>query len=68
MKARLEELFEQCVDVNEWKIKKLNIQEDHVHLMIRLKPTDRVCDVVGKLKGVSSRIIRKKFPELEKFL
>lgn len=68
IKTRLEELFEQCVDVNEWKIEELNIQEDHVHLMIRLKPTDRVCDVIGKLKGVSSRTIRKEFPKLEEFL
>lgn len=68
IKKRLEELFEQCVNVNEWKIEELNVQEDHVHLMIRLKPTDRVCDVVGKLKGVSSRIIRKEFPKLEEFL
>ncbi len=68
VKIRLEELFKECVEINEWMIEELNVQPDHIHLLIRLKPTDRVCDVVGKLKGVSSRIIRKEFPKLEEFL
>ncbi len=31
--------------------------EDHVHLLLTLKPTDTVADVVKKLKGSSSHFI-----------
>ena len=31
--------------------------EDHVHLLVVLKPTDRVADVVKRLKGSSSHFI-----------
>lgn len=46
----------------------LAIQEDHVHILIRLKPKDSVAHCVHLLKGVTSRIIRQEFPELEEFL
>ena len=68
VKERLEELFRECADVNRWDIEELNIQLDHVHLMIRLSPDDKMSDVIHRLKGGSSRIIRKEFPKLKEFL
>jgi len=68
VKIRLEEIFQECADVNRWTIEELNIQLDHVHLLIRLSPNDRVSDVVHLLKGGSSRIVRKEFPKLKEFL
>jgi len=41
---------------------------DHVHLIIQTNPSDSVAEVVQKLKGGTSRVIRKEFPELEEFL
>jgi len=46
----------------------LSIQEDHVHVMIQVKPSDSIAEVVQILKGGTSRVIRKEFPELEEFL
>jgi putative transposase len=65
---RLIELFEECVAINGWYIEELNIQKDHVHMLIRLRPNISLCKVVQLLKGGSSKILRKEFPELSEFL
>ena len=54
--------------MNGWWIEKLAVQVDHVHVLLQLKPADSVAHVVQILKGASSRVIRKEFPELEEFL
>jgi putative transposase len=54
--------------MNRWWISELSIQEDHVHLIIQTNPSDSVAEVVQRLKGGTSRVIRKEFPELEEFL
>ena len=54
--------------MNRWWIGKLSIQPDHVHVLIQLQPTDNVAEVIRLLKGATSKIIRKEFPELEEFL
>ena len=46
----------------------MNIQVDHVHVVIQIKPSNSVAEVVQILKGGTSRVIRKEFPELEEFL
>lgn len=64
---RVKELLEECVDVNRWRIDELNIQPDHIHLLVQLRPDISVSKAVQLLKGKSSRIIREEFPELEEF-
>ena len=66
--SRLDELFRQAAEVNEWKILQLNIQKDHVHLLIQTNPRESIAEVVHKFKGGSSFVIRKEFPDLEEFL
>ena len=46
----------------------MNIQKDHVHMLIQLPPSIAVAQVVQILKGGSSKVIREEFPELEEFL
>lgn len=46
----------------------MGIEKDHIHVMIRINPRDSVAGVVQILKGGSSRVLRKEFPELEEFL
>ncbi len=36
--ARTEELLRQCAEVNRWEIHERNIQSDHVHMLIQLRP------------------------------
>lgn len=65
---RVEELLRQCAEVNEWCIDELNVQIDHVHMLVQLKPSVSVSKAVQLFKGGSSRVIRAEFPELEEFL
>ena len=66
--VRLKELLEECADFNRWKIEELNIQKDHVHMLIRMRPDVSVSKMVQLFKGASSRAIREEFPELKEFL
>ena len=64
---RLKALLSECADVNRWRIDELNIQRDHVHMLIQLRPDMSVSKAVQLLKGKSSYIIRRDFPHLEEF-
>jgi len=65
---RLKELFLQCAEVNNWRIDELNIQPDHVHMIVQLNPSISVSKAVQFFKGGSSRRVRLEFPKLEEFL
>ena len=65
---RINELFTQCCEVNDWQIHELGIQHDHVHMLIQINPRESIAKAVNIIKGGSSRAIRKEFPELEEFL
>jgi REP element-mobilizing transposase RayT len=54
--------------MNEWELHELNIQKDHVHMLIQINPRESLAKVVQILKGGTSFIIRKEYPELEEFL
>ena len=60
-------LYDAC-KLNRWWIGELGIQEDHVHVLIQIKTSESVAEVVQILKGGTRRVIRKEFPELEEFL
>lgn len=65
---RLRQLLYQACKINRWWIGEMSIQEDHIHVMIQIKPSESVAYVVQMLKGGTSRVIRSEFPELEEFL
>ena len=48
-------------------LKEMNGEADHVHLLIEYPPKVAISKLVNSLKGVSSRILRKKFPDFQKF-
>jgi putative transposase len=41
----------------------LAIQPDHIHLFVQVWPTDSAADVVKECKGVTSRCLRKQYPD-----
>jgi putative transposase len=65
--TRVEELLRECAEINRWYIDELNIQRDHVHMLVRLRPDVSVSKVVQLFKGRSSYEIRREFPELKEF-
>ncbi len=54
--------------MNRWTIDELNVQHDHVHLLIQLPPKEAVAHAMQLMKGGTSRVIRTEFPELDEFL
>ena|SRR5436190_20866984 len=65
---RLYELIRQCADMNDWQVGELNVQVDHVHLLVQLPPKESVSHAVNLMKGGTSRVVRAEFPELDEFL
>ena len=65
---RLYELLRECSDVNAWPIDEMNVQTDHVHMLVQLPPNVSVSRAVKTFKGGTSKRIREEFPELEEFL
>ncbi len=65
---RIEELLRECAEVNKWRIDELNIQADHVHMLVQIKPNISISKVVQYFKGGSSKVIREEFPQLRVFL
>jgi putative transposase len=66
--TRLTELIEQACEVNDWFLHELSVQPDHVHLLLQIHPRESVAKVMNQIKGGSSRMLRKEFPELDEFL
>ena len=54
---------EVCRDF-EAELKEFNGENDHVHLLVEYPPKIAVSKMVNSLKGVSSRLLKKKHPEL----
>lgn len=68
LKYRVEELIKECAYINKWEIHELNVQIDHVHVLLQINTSISLGKVVQIIKGGSSKIIRKEFPELKEFL
>lgn len=49
-----------------WEILDLAIQPDHVHLFVRVWPTDSAANVVKECKGATSFRLRDKHPHLKR--
>ena len=64
--TRLEAIFRDvCADF-ECELVEFNGETDHVHLLVNFPPKVAVSHLVNSLKGVSSRYMRREFPELER--
>ena len=62
VKAYLEKLFPVVMkELPGCEIVKYNIQPDHIHMVMIIPPKYAVSTVVGKIKGITSSRIRKKF-------
>ncbi len=68
VKERVETLLRECAEVNGWEIQELNVQLDHVHIVIQLPPSISVSKAVQLLKGLSSKVVREELPEVRKCL
>ena len=61
--SRLKEIFVDTLNKWDAQLLELNGEADHVHLLIDYKPDKPLSTFIGNLKTVSSRLIRKEYPE-----
>ena len=66
--VRLRQLLREACKMNGWQISEISIETDHIHLIMQVKPRDSASGVVQILKGGTSRVLRKEYPELEESL
>ena len=63
---RLQEIFTDTLKKWDCALVEFNGEADHIHLLIDYKPDKPLSTLIGNLKTVSSRLIRKEFPTLAK--
>jgi putative transposase len=61
LKERLIQLVEQKCAEKGWDILEFAVQPDHVHLCVRVWPSDSVAEIVKELKGFTSFSLRQEF-------
>ena len=67
VKAYLEKLFPKVLmTMPGCDIVEYNMQDDHVHMVMIIPPKYAVSDVIGRIKGMTSSYMRKKFNWLKK--
>ncbi len=66
IQKRCRELLIQVCDSEDVRILKGVVSKDHVHMHIEYPPSKSISDLVKGLKGRSSRLLQKEFPELGK--
>ena len=66
LRERLIELLNLKAAELEWDVIVLEVMPDHVHLFIGVDPDVSPTQVMHRLKGFTSRTLRKEFPQLLK--
>ena len=61
---RLKELLTEVATEHGMTIHAVEVMPDHVHLFVEADPTLCVAEIVNRLKGRTSRILRQEFPSL----
>ena len=66
VEARFKELVHQICEQKNYDILALECDKDHCHLFINVPPTVSPHDIMKAVKGATSNVIRKEFPQLSK--
>jgi putative transposase len=54
----------QLADEEKYHILGIQVLGEHIHIVVSLKPTDTIAEVIKKIKGRTSKILRAKYKEL----
>ena len=66
IQKRCRDLIMEVCEVEELKILKGVVSKDHIHIHIEYAPRNSISELVKKMKGRSSRLLQKEFPQLQK--
>ncbi|OKY77977.1 MAG: REP element-mobilizing transposase RayT [Candidatus Methanohalarchaeum thermophilum] len=63
---KLKEQIDKIAKKKDIEILNKETSKDHIHILFRAKPTTNLSKTINAIKGVTSRVLRKEFPELKK--
>ena len=66
IQKRCRELIIQICDAEDIRILKGVVSKDHVHMLIEYPPSKSVSEMVKRMKGRTSRLLQKEYPQLQK--
>ena len=64
--TEMEQIFKDICNISESKLVEFEGEDDYVHLLVEYPPKVCISKLVNSLKGVSSRHLRKRFPQISK--
>ena len=68
IQKRMKEIVVEVANENNSGVQEMEVMEDHVHLLLDVDPTVGIDIVISRIKGRSSNILRREFPELKRKL
>lgn len=63
LKEDLIEILKNIAKDNDFEIIEINVNEDYIHMMVNLSPQHYIPNVMKALKGVSARLLFKKYKD-----
>ena len=65
VEIRLKEIVHEVAKENDWQIATLEVMPDHIHIFVKVTPMDSPANIVARIKGRSSFVLRNEFPNLK---
>ncbi|MBT9140476.1 MAG: hypothetical protein DDT30_01053 [Dehalococcoidia bacterium] len=65
---RLKEIFGYIAANNNITLQEWNHDKDHVHILFKAHPNSELSKFINSYKSASSRLIKKDYPEIRKYL
>ena len=65
IQARFKELVLESQQTYGFIVRALETMTDHVHLLISIPPTENVSLMIGKIKGMTAKVLREEFSHLK---
>ena len=65
---RIKAILQELAEKQDCTLLAVETDVDHVHMLVRLKPTHQISKLVNSFKGVTARRIFQEFPSLKKRL
>jgi putative transposase len=66
VRDRLKHIIREVAEAHDWEIARLDIEPDHVYLLVRTNPYTLPADIPRLIKRRSSHVLREEFPHLRK--
>ena len=65
IQSRLKELVLESEEKYGYIVRAVETMTDHVHLLMSIPPTVSVGIMIGKIKGLTAKVLREEFPHLK---